>query len=1061
MNLDGVFHRSWRSTFPLLGAVGFLVSVAMAPRPAAAQCTFTGAPGTFEPAPSGVGRPGSLAGGYTNLVDMFQVGGSRRLMVMESFGFGIINVTNPDSPTALMYHDLHRELPQEGDGQSSVFGIGISSDGQRAVISWQVGSHNSVVLTPNANGSADYGVVGDFLYNQSAVAVQKTSDGRYFAYSLQTNAISIADVTNPPGVYNPAPTIVAQTNSGLPGGSRMISAPPYLIYLSTGGDIIILNVSNPGTTPQSYASTFSQTVVRTSDWNAPAGQRVSGLGAAVDPSDSSKVWVIAEFMNSSFGQAGFRLMSVTNGSKSVIGQAFVPPSPYAGIDPTGRQATTAGNVSLVPMPNGDVMALMWAYSRVSPESYKLYSIGVRSWGSTPGEAVIVPSQVPGFAYLGSMKSYASSQSSIYSFMPSTASGLVLHLSCSQPTNAAATAEMTVEPDPCPGASPCPLADGSTVFVGDKLKITPSISPLPSAQPLTAWKWNFDFDFHANASVEDAGAAAVPPRIKLPDNAAVGGGATPPATISLVGPCDPNMAGTNPATGANCWLSVTGNGAFAGGAADFASNAPAGTSRTLPLAFEAKNSVGTGSVNTRVFNLVWKVPAPRLSGQDQGQLPNVSVFLGNTLADASEGHPIAAGYRWYFGSNPAAPAGETLTRDVLCDGALTCPHVFPGKGRYNHWITVPYPSGYTTPDCGSPCTQRLGTVTVTDVLAGFSVPQSVAQGPPTFLVTNQSAIAPAVIGCPAGGGYRYSLCDAAAGSCAAGNYQDLVFTAGAASIPIPATAGPYWLRILYNYTVNGSCSSPLTTQWTPAVAGPSDPTAWPLMITAVVPEIRIWVNGADPCGAGPGGGACVPNTFWAKTGDVLTAYAYVNGFIDPTPPAVGISWSFGANSAPPNGTGQGAAFRYTGAGTPVVTLNGYGSPYTATGTITGTGTNQFYTLTPCRIVDTRNPSGPLGGPALPASGQRVFTVAGACGIPANAKALTLNVTVVAPAAAGDFRLFPGNSTPSLATVLHFGAGQTRAGATIMKLATDGSGRLGIQSDASVPVDVILDVSGYFF
>ena len=124
-------------------------------------------------------------------------------------------------------------------------------------------------------------------------------------------------------------------------------------------------------------------------------------------------------------------MSVKNGSKSVIGQVFLPPPPYSGIDSTGRPATTAGNVSLVPMPNGDIMVLMWAYSR-SPQSFMLYSIGVRNWGGTPGQGLVDPSQVPGFASLGSMRSFASSQSSIYSFMPATASGLVFHLACSEP-----------------------------------------------------------------------------------------------------------------------------------------------------------------------------------------------------------------------------------------------------------------------------------------------------------------------------------------------------------------------------------------------------------------------------------------------------------------------------------------------------------------------------------------------------------------------------------------------------------------------------------------------------
>src|SRR5262249_7794479 len=36
---------------------------------------------------------------------------------------------------------------------------------------------------------------------------------------------------------------------------------------------------------------------------------------------------------------------------------------------------------------------------------------------------------------------------------------------------------------------------------------------------------------------------------------------------------------------------------------------------------------------------------------------------------------------------------------------------------------------------------------------------------------------------------------------------------------------------------------------------------------------------------------------------------------------------------------------------------------------------FYTLTPCRVIDTRNPTGPLGGPALVAATDRLFNLAG--------------------------------------------------------------------------------------
>src|SRR4030095_4621950 len=68
---------------------------------------------------------------------------------------------------------------------------------------------------------------------------------------------------------------------------------------------------------------------------------------------------------------------------------------------------------------------------------------------------------------------------------------------------------------------------------------------------------------------------------------------------------------------------------------------------------------------------------------------------------------------------------------------------------------------------------------------------------------------------------------------------------------------------------------------------------------------------------------------------------------------------------------------------------------------------YYTLAPCRVVDTRAPDGPLGGPGLVGQVDRVFPLVGSCGIPPNARAVSLNVTVTQPQAAGNLRLYPAH------------------------------------------------------
>jgi uncharacterized repeat protein (TIGR01451 family) len=120
---------------------------------------------------------------------------------------------------------------------------------------------------------------------------------------------------------------------------------------------------------------------------------------------------------------------------------------------------------------------------------------------------------------------------------------------------------------------------------------------------------------------------------------------------------------------------------------------------------------------------------------------------------------------------------------------------------------------------------------------------------------------------------------------------------------------------------------------------------------------------------------------------------------------------------------------------------------------------FFTVTPCRIVDTRAaPNGPLAGPALQAGASRPFDLAGHCGIPATAKAVSLNVTVTGPTSAGNLRLYPAGLSAPLVSTINWAAGQTRANNAVAALSSNG---LAVRCDqASGTVHLILDVNGYF-
>jgi uncharacterized repeat protein (TIGR01451 family) len=125
------------------------------------------------------------------------------------------------------------------------------------------------------------------------------------------------------------------------------------------------------------------------------------------------------------------------------------------------------------------------------------------------------------------------------------------------------------------------------------------------------------------------------------------------------------------------------------------------------------------------------------------------------------------------------------------------------------------------------------------------------------------------------------------------------------------------------------------------------------------------------------------------------------------------------------------------------------------------TGYFYSLTPCRIVDTRDPNGPNGGPALVGGTARTFAISGACGVPADATAVAINVTVVGPTAAGDLRIYPTGITPPVVSTLNFSAGQTRANNAVMDLQGIPPGSIDVEVGMIVPgtTHFILDVTGY--
>ena len=121
---------------------------------------------------------------------------------------------------------------------------------------------------------------------------------------------------------------------------------------------------------------------------------------------------------------------------------------------------------------------------------------------------------------------------------------------------------------------------------------------------------------------------------------------------------------------------------------------------------------------------------------------------------------------------------------------------------------------------------------------------------------------------------------------------------------------------------------------------------------------------------------------------------------------------------------------------------------------------YFGVTPCRIFDTRLAAGPLGGPSIAASQVRLFSIAGNCGVPLTATAVSANLVVTDPTASGFLRVFPSDVAEPNTNTISFSAGQTRAGNGLFLLATDGSGTLAFHNLSLGAIDVVFDVTGFF-
>ena len=205
-----------------------------------------------------------------------------------------------------------------------------------------------------------------------------------------------------------------------------------------------------------------------------------------------------------------------------------------------------------------------------------------------------------------------------------------------------------------------------------------------------------------------------------------------------------------------------------------------------------------------------------------------------------------------------------------------------------------------------------------------------------------------------------------------------------------------------------------------------------------------------------------------------------------PPATAVAYSLNVTVVP-SGTLRYLTLWPSGQAQPLVSLLNSNGRIKANAAIVGAGTNgsvsvyvtdatqvildidgyfvpagtasalSFYPLTPCRIADTRNATGPLGGPSLGANTSRAFPVQSSnCNIPSTAQAYSLNVTAVPHGTLGYLTTWPTGQSQPLVSTLNAPTGAVTANAAIVPAGAGGDISIFVTNAA----DVVLDVNGYF-
>jgi len=178
-----------------------------------------------------------------------------------------------------------------------------------------------------------------------------------------------------------------------------------------------------------------------------------------------------------------------------------------------------------------------------------------------------------------------------------------------------------------------------------------------------------------------------------------------------------------------------------------------------------------------------------------------------------------------------------------------------------------------------------------------------------------------------------------------------------------------------------------------------------------------------------------------------------------------TFDFGDGTAPVTQASPTVSHTYTAAGNYHASLKvkdsrGKSSTNAAGVVIQVLPEGDYYTVMPCRLLDTRNQED--GAAPVPHESDRVLAVTAItrCGVSPLATAVVLNITVAHPTGLGYLTVYPADVALPGTSTLNFVADQTLANNAILPLSADGKLKIRPFIPPAGSTHVIVDVVGFF-